>query len=462
MATIRKRGKSYQIRVSCGYDITGKQIVKTLNWTPPDGMGARQLKKELDRQAVLFEEKCRDRTAPSGSIKLADYIDQWLTDYAEMRLKGTTIAGYRHFRGRVVAGLGHLRLDKITPNHLNAFYRNLMEEGVRNRGLYRCDDFKAITRAARITAKAVAEKAHVRVETLYGLNHGKNVSAETARKIADALNSTVNSIFEPAQTAADLSSNTVNHYHKFLSTVLSTAVKQGLINDNPCTRADPPAYAEDEPAYLQEDDLQKLIQALAHVEIKYRTAIYLLLDSGMRRGELLGLEWKDIHWDSCTVTIRRNSVYLPERGTYTETPKTRKSVRTIKLPQETFDMLQQYRAWQSRQRLKLGDKWQEYDRLFTTWCGAPMNPSTLTGWFTSFAREIGLPEGTTLHSLRHTNASLMIATGTNVRTVSARLGHAQTSTTTDIYAHVIQSADAAASDAVGSIIHAKQSKTNAD
>ena len=273
MATIRKRGKSYQIRVSCGYDIAGKQIVKALNWTPPDGMGARQLKKELDRQAVLFEEKCRDRTAPSGSIKLADYIDQWLTDYAEMRLKGTTIAGYRHFRGRVVAGLGHLRLDKITPNHLNAFYRNLMEEGVRNRGLYRCDDFKAITRAAGITAKAVAEKAHVRVETLYGLNHGKNVSAETARKIADALNSTVNYIFEPAQTAADLSSNTVNHYHKFLSTVLSTAVKQGLINDNPCTRADPPAYAEDEPTYLQEDDLQKLIQALAHVEIKYRTAI---------------------------------------------------------------------------------------------------------------------------------------------------------------------------------------------
>ena len=158
---------------------------------------------------------------------------------------------------------------------------------MRNRGLYRCDDFKAITRAAGITAKAVAEKAHVRVETLYGLNHGKNVSAETARKIADALNSTVNYIFEPAQTAADLSSNTVNHYHKFLSTVLSTAVKQGLINDNPCTRADPPAYAEDEPTYLQEDDLQKLIQALAHVEIKYRTAIYLLLDSGMRRGELL-------------------------------------------------------------------------------------------------------------------------------------------------------------------------------
>ena len=455
MATVRKRGKSYQIRVSCGYDIAGKQIVKTLNWTPPDGLGARQLKKELERQTVLFEEKCRNRVAPSGSIKLADYIDQWFIDYAEMRLKGTTVSGYQYLRDRTIAGLGHLHLDKITPNHLNAFYHNLMEEGVRDINRYRCDNFKAVTKAAGVTAKAIAEKAHVRVETLYGLNHGKNISGDTAHKIADALNCDVDSIFQSAQTDADLSNSTINHYHKFLSSVLSTAVKQGLIPDNPCTRADPPACGQDEPAYLQEDGLQTLIKALSYVDIKYRTAIYLLLDSGMRRGEILGLEWKDIHWNSCTITVRRNSVYLPKRGTYTETPKTPKSVRTIKLPQATFDMLQEYRRWQSRQRLKLGDKWQDYDRLFTTLYGRPMNPSTLTGWFTAFARKIGLPEGTTLHSLRHTNASLMIANGTNVRTVSARLGHAQTSTTTDIYAHVIQSADAAASDAINSIVHKK-------
>lgn len=455
MATVRKRGKSYQIRVSCGYDIAGKQIVKTLNWTPPEGLGARQLKKELDRQTILFEEQCRSRIAPSGSIKLADYIDQWLINYAEMRLKDTTVAGYRHFRQRTVAALGHLHLDKITPNHLNAFYRNLLDEGVRNIDRYQCDNFKAVTKAAGVTAKAVADKAHVHVETLYGLNRGKNVCGATARKIAAALSCTVGSIFTPAKTDADLSKNTVNHYHKFLSSVLSTAVKQGLIHDNPCARADPPVCDEDEPAYLQEDDLQVLIQALAHEHIKYRTAVYLLLDSGMRRGEILGLEWNDIHWDSCTVTVRRNSVYLPKRGVYTDTPKTRESKRTIKLPQETFDMLSQYRSWQDRQRLRLGDKWHDHDRLFTTWDGHPMNPSTLTHWFTDFARRISMPEGITLHSLRHTNASLMIANGTNIRTVSARLGHAQTSTTTNIYAHVIQSADAAASAAIGSIVHQK-------
>lgn len=85
-----------------------------------------------------------------------------------------------------------------------------------------------------------------------------------------------------------------------------------------------------------------------------------------------------------------------------------------------------------------------------------MHPSTATGWFSDFAKRVGLPDGISIHSLRHTNATLLIAAGTNIRTVSARLGHAQTSTTTDIYAHAIQSADAAAAEAIGSIVHHKK------
>ena len=453
MATITKRGVSYRIRTSCGYDALGKQIVRSMTWTPPDGMSARQIKKELDRQAVLFEEKCRNEIAPSGDIRLSDYIDKWLTEYAAVHLKPTTVAGYRHFRERTVAALGHLKLDQITPNHLNRFYLNLIEADTQTKRRYRCSDFRAVTKAANTTAAAIAQEAHIRVTTLYELNRGKFIAQETAQKIANVLHCTVDSIFEPVIAGTEMSHNTANHYHKFLSSVFRTAVKQGLLVNNPCERADPPSPEDTESAFLQEKDLHTLIQALTHVNIKYRTAIYLLLDSGMRRGELLGLEWKDIHWENCTITIRRNSVYIPEKGTYTDTPKMRKSVRTIKLPKESFDMLQLYRAWQSRQRLKLGDKWHDTDRLFTTWCGKPMNPSTLTCWFTKLARRVGLPEGVTLHSLRHTNASLMIAAGTNIRTVSARLGHSQTSTTTDIYAHAIQSADAAASAAIESIIH---------
>lgn len=121
-------------------------------------------------------------------------------------------------------------------------------------------------------------------------------------------------------------------------------------------------------------------------------------------------------------------------------------------------MLKQYRGWQREKRLQLGDQWEEHDRLFTTWNGSPLHPSSVTSWFSKFARSAGLPDGVTIHSLRHTNATLLIAAGVNVRTVSARLGHAHTSTTMDIYSHAIQSADAAASSAIGSIIHAKPAR----
>lgn len=186
--------------------------------------------------------------------------------------------------------------------------------------------------------------------------------------------------------------------------------------------------------------------------------IFLLLDTGMQHGELLGLEWKDINSEACTITVRRNSVYLPQQGVITQTPKTRKSIRTIKVPQDCIDMVRKYKTYQLQERLQLGEQWQKHDRLFTTWNGSPLHPSSVTGWFSKFASDAGLPDGITIHSLRHTNAMLLIAAGVKVHTVSARLGHAQTSTTMDIYSHAIQSADAAASEAIGSVVHRKQTK----
>ena len=118
-------------------------------------------------------------------------------------------------------------------------------------------------------------------------------------------------------------------------------------------------------------------------------------------------------------------------------------------------MLKEYRAWQNQERLKVGDQWKDSDRVFTRWNGTPFRPDTLTNWFSDFVKRSGLPP-VTVHSLRHTNATLLISSGTNLRTVSARLGHSQTSTTANIYAHAIQSADAAAAEALNDILQPLQ------
>lgn len=124
----------------------------------------------------------------------------------------------------------------------------------------------------------------------------------------------------------------------------------------------------------------------------------------------------------------------------------------------------EFKVKKSEQRIKLGDQWQETDRLFTMWNGTPIHPDTLTSWFEDFIKHNPALPNVHVHSLRHSNATPMIAGGTNVRTVSRRLGHSQTSTTMNIYSHAIQSADEAAADTLGDILKPtkeKQSKNGA-
>ena len=123
----------------------------------------------------------------------------------------------------------------------------------------------------------------------------------------------------------------------------------------------------------------------------------------------------------------------------------------MKCSEAAIASLRVFRAWQNEQRLKAGDQWQPSDRLFTTWNGKPLRPDTLSELFREFIRKSDLPE-ISIHSLRHTNATLQIANGVPVTTVSHRLGHATPATTTRIYAHAIKSADEAAAETLQDIL----------
>ena len=240
--------------------------------------------------------------------------------------------------------------------------------------------------------------------------------------------------------------------------MLSTAVKWQLIYDNPCLRVDPPKIEHSEAHYLDEVQAAHLLDLLDDEPIVYRTMITLLLHTGLRRGELCGLEWDDINFDLSLLDVQRTSLYLPEKGVFVDETKNNTSRRVLKLTPDAVQLLKRYRMWQNSERLRIGDQWAEeweqHPRLFTTWDGKPLHPSTVTGWFHTFIERSDLPP-ISIHSLRHTNATLLIAAGTNLTTVAARLGHANSTTTSKIYAHVIQSADAAASAAIGSIVHQK-------
>lgn len=233
-------------------------------------------------------------------------------------------------------------------------------------------------------------------------------------------------------------------YHRTLSSILGRAVKWGYIQINPADAAEKPSLGPHEAPYLEEADARRLLELLQAEPIRWRAIITFDLLSGLRRQEFLGLRWQDVDLDQHTITIKQTSNYLPGKGVYVSTTKTASSARPLLISTAAVMMLLEYQRWQDEQRAQLGDAWEDQDgRVFTTDTGAPIFPDSVTQWFSKFIARSGMPK-VTVHSLRHTYASLMIADGVPLVVVSKQLGHAQTSTSANIYAHAIASAQAKA------------------
>lgn len=390
MANVTKRGNTYRIKVSCGYDVHGKQIVQSKTWKPDAGMSARQIEKELQRQTVLFEEECMQGNV-IATVKFEDFAKQWFEDYANKKLKTQTIRGYHYLEPRIYKALGHLRLDKITPRHVQRF-----------------------------------------VNDLCNMKCGNN-------------------------TEKTLSSKTVKLHLSLVSTIFEYAVKMQMIKNNPCRNVILPSPDRKERKIYTVEEIQKILQLFSKEPIenyKYVVFFTLALYTGLRRGELLGLEWKDFDWEKSIMTISRNSLWTKEKGMYTDTPKTASSIRCLKLQPEIIELLTRYKKWQISHINEIGDKWQETDRLFTTWNGAPMHVTSPADYLQEFCKRNNI-RYCSPHSWRHLHATLMIESGVDVKTVQACLGHSEPTTTMTCYLHSFQSAQAAAMDAVANAIRIK-------
>ncbi|WP_186451145.1 site-specific integrase [Sporomusa sp. KB1] len=234
-----------------------------------------------------------------------------------------------------------------------------------------------------------------------------------------------------------------------LSRWLICAIKWGLCSANPCERTDTPKATSPHITVYNEQTLSEFLAKLDAEETKYQALILLALSTGMRRGELFALKWNSIDIDRNILKIRHTLQYISGEGLTLKEPKTELSSRIVSAPPTVMAILKRHKAEQAAKRLKLGGtiekggKWEgaeepENDFLFCTWNGKAMHPDTLNNWLSKFTEANNLPH-ISPHSFRHMAASFLIKSGVDVRTVSGKLGHARTSTTTDIYAHVIQS-----------------------
>lgn len=452
MATIEKRNNSYRITVSAGYDSSGKQIKRRMTWTPDPDMTERQIEKELEKQKVFFEKRVQSGQVLDGSIRFSDFAEYWFREYAEKQLRPSTINGYRAMLRRINPVLGNIRLDRLQPKHFMEFYNQLMDGGARQDFYYYPkSNLRKILTDRKITFQSIADRAGIEARTVSLTARGNRVREKTAKAIAATLNRPLHDLFDISHRSETLTGRTALHYHRMLSSMLEKAVKWQILYDNPCRRVEAPKAEHKEAEYLDEYQTQQLLECLQNEPLQYRTMVTVLLYTGMRRGELCGLEWSDIDLDTGLIDITKTSLYLPQRGIFDDETKTRSSRRVIKVPPEAVQILREHKISQNSARLQVGDLWVNSGKVFTQWDGKPIYPGTITRWFSDFVSRNNLPP-IHVHSLRHTNATLLIAAGADLRTVSKRLGHSNMTTTGNIYTHAIQSADERAAELLGDIL----------
>ena len=259
---------------------------------------------------------------------------------------------------------------------------------------------------------------------------------------ADNLNSLYSLLGKDGQNkrGGKLSAKTIIEHHRLISTVLKQAEREGLVPFNVAGRVMLPKVEKKEVAYFQPETVAAIRAALEAEPMKWKMLVHLLLITGARRGEILGLKWSAVDFERGKVHICNNVLYAPDRGVYEDTPKTANSDRFVSLPAETVQLLRQYKVWQAEERLRLGEYYQDLGFLFAQDNGNPMHPDSVTDWLDKFSKRHGLPH-INAHAFRHTMASMLYFNGVDSVSISKRLGHAQVSTTANIYAHIIQEAD---------------------
>lgn len=350
-------------------------------------------------------------------------------------------------------------LPSLQSLYIQEFYKQLAQPGIREDGKYKAKAafIEAFPKGTRIELQKAAGLSQ---GTMAAIMQGRTVSKQSAEKIAAAAGWAFTKAFSCTSTDT-LSASSQRHYHLMLSSMFGAAVRWQLMDANPCERVTPPKLVEQDVEFLDETGIADLLAALPDAPVQLSVITQLALFTGARRGEICGLRWSDIDLDAGVMAINRNLSYIAHKGTIFDYPKTKKSRRCIKLSDDCIALLKDYKQWQMRERLKVGTLWQrtvaieggkvvKNDLLFTKPDGKPIDPNVVSSWFPVFLREHGLPP-CRFHSLRHSNAALLIAAHVPATTVAGRLGHAQVSTTTNIYAGFIRSSDAAAADALGNV-----------
>lgn len=419
MATIRERNGTYQISVYSGFNVNGRRKRETTTFTPPEGLTPKKREKAVQAFAIEFENRVKNGLVLDGDkTTLAEFVDRWRKEYAAQNLQPGTVEKYNaEIDEKILPVLGYMKLSEIKPHTVNAFFVSMTKDGVRKDGKQGGYSKRTIAKTANVLSSILKTAVDWEVISRNPCDRVRVRGEETAEKLK---------FFTPDQAAAflDYIEKPYPIYTKGHSRVDDTGI-QYTVGDYTLTRIMP-----------------------EQLRVLFNLAIY----SGLRKGELLALQWSDIDFQNCTVSVTKAATVVNGKQVCKE-PKTKTSRREVSIPRFLTDRLYNMRMEQAKTIQALGAYWKGDDWLFTQSNGTMMCYSTpyvtfqdaIDRYNASNNMEHQLPH-IPFHGLRHTSATLLIAGHQDVRTVSHRMGHAQASTTMNIYAHALKESDRTASD----------------
>ena len=383
MANIQEKIKgkkivSFKIKVCVGRDENGKQVFRCTTWYPPEGLTNGKARKEVQKVAIVWE-------------------DQAKAAYRKELAEGKT----------VVAGFSRsFEFEKFV-------YEVWVPLCVRD-GSHRPSTIAMYTNILKILVPKF---------------EGMSIKEISGVHISQYLRGLRNDYRK--QDGKPLAEKSIKHHYNVLGLIFRYAERQDIIEKNPMKKVDPPKVHKKSVDALTEEEAVRFFDALLACDFEFRCILQVLITTGLRRGECLGLQWADIDFQNATLTVNRATTYTPESGITVAAPKTAHSIRTIPVVPSTLSLLKQLQKQQEREHpttlltgafvfSRPGDPF------------APRDPSAITRHMKRFVRSAGLPD-VSPHDLRHSCASLLLSSGADIKSVQEILGLADASTSLNFY-----------------------------
>lgn len=371
-----KDGKviSYKFRCYLGRKESGKQIFRCATWQPPEGLTPSKAERAAERAAVEWEKQVKDEY--EKDLKDPERVRE--REIAKSRTDFSVFALDTWFPICICDG-------NHKPTTVD-FYRHITNK------IAEYFEGKAI----QTIAATDIQKYLIYLRTKYRTKQGKPISDKTIR-----------------------------HHYCVLTLIFAYAVEQEILLKNPMDKVECPKLAKKPVEAFTQEQAEEFLSRLDSCPIDFRCMLTLLITTGIRRGELMGLQWRDIDFEHLTISIQRNVTYTPESGVVVDTPKTENSVRTIPIIPSVAELLAQYRV--------KGEAAQDCF-LFPNDKGAklPRDPNAVTRRVKRFMKNNGLPDMSP-HDLRHSCATLLLSSGADIKSIQEILGHANASTTLNFY-----------------------------